>query len=88
MGLALWLAAGAASFGIARIVPFLRQGRWIAELVAAIVTALLLGGAATALDFGGWRVPDWRAGLFTCFGALTAVALVRLTIGRKSGGNP
>lgn len=88
MGIALWLVSGAASFGFARIVPFLRGRAWFAELITAFVTALLLGAVSTALDFGGWREPDWRAALFAFFGALTAVGVVRLTITGKSGGSP
>jgi uncharacterized membrane protein SirB2 len=86
MGLALWLFSGVAAFGCARIVPFLRERRWIYEFLAAIFTALLLGLVATALDFAGWNEPDWRAGLFTFFGAFTAAGIVRLTMARNPGG--
>ena len=48
------------------------------ELVAAIVIAFLLGVAATALDFGGWRELDWRAGLLAFLGAAAAVGIFRL----------
>lgn len=86
MGLALWLGCGAAAFLSARIVPLLRPPAWWPELTAALVTALLLGALATALDFGGWREPDWRAGLFAFLGAFAAAGLARLTIARTSGG--
>ena len=77
MGVALWLGSGFAAWILARIVPLRRgPGRW-SELAAAIVTALLLGTLATALDFGGWNEPDWRAGLFALFGAFAAAGAVR-----------
>ena len=80
MGIALWSAAGLAAFALARALPPAHARRaWVAELVAALATALLLGLAATALDFGGWRELEWRAALFTFFGAMAAVGLVRLT---------
>ena len=50
------------------------------ELAAAIVTALLLGILATALDFGGWNEADWRAGAFCAFGAFAAAGAVRLRL--------
>jgi hypothetical protein len=46
--------------------------------VIAIVAAMLLGVLATALDFGGWRELDWRAGLFAFFGSLAATGFFRL----------
>ena len=51
---------------------------WPRELVAAVVAALAFGVVATALDFGGWNEPDWRAGVFAALGAVAAIALVRL----------
>ena len=48
------------------------------ELLAAIVTALLLGTLATALDFGGWNEPDWRAAAFCALGTFAAIGVVRL----------
>lgn len=51
-----------------------------------VSAAFLLGVAATALDFGGWHEPDWRAALFAFLGALAAAALFRLTMIRTSGG--
>lgn len=77
MGIALWIATGCAAFAMTRPVGLART-RWSRELAASIVTAVGLGIAATALDFGGWNEPDWRAGLFTGLGALAAVAAVRL----------
>jgi uncharacterized membrane protein YeaQ/YmgE (transglycosylase-associated protein family) len=66
-----------ASFGLARLVP-LRRGRgWWGELAAALFGAALFGLIATALDFGGWREADWRAGLFAALGAFALAGLVR-----------
>jgi uncharacterized membrane protein YeaQ/YmgE (transglycosylase-associated protein family) len=50
---------------------------WLAELIAAVVTALLCGLIASYLDFGGWQELDWRAGLFAFFGAMAAVGALR-----------
>ncbi|HYC58348.1 MAG TPA: hypothetical protein VEK79_02165 [Thermoanaerobaculia bacterium] len=86
MGIALWLVSSAVAFFLARILPARRRRVWLGELSTAIVAALLLGITATALDFGGWNELDWRAGLFTFFGALTAVAVLRLTISPTPGG--
>jgi len=77
MGLALWLAAGIAAWLTARIIPAARSG-WIGELLAAIAIAVILGLTATALDFGGWKEPDWRAGFFAFFGAFAAAGVFRL----------
>ena len=77
MGIGLWLGSGLAAWILARIIPFRRgPGRW-GELAAALVTALLLGTLATALDFGGWNEADWRAGLFAFLGALAAAGVIR-----------
>jgi hypothetical protein len=78
MGLALWLVAGVVTVLLARIVPLARPRNPLAEILAAGVASLMAGLAATALDFGGWREPDWRAGLFACFAASAAVGFVRL----------
>jgi hypothetical protein len=86
MGIAFWLLSGAIAFVIARIVPFGRGSRRIGEFTVSVCAAALLGLAATAMDFGGWREPDWRAALFAFFGALAAAGLWRLTMFRTSGG--
>ncbi|HEX8172879.1 MAG TPA: hypothetical protein VF824_20260 [Thermoanaerobaculia bacterium] len=76
--MALWLGGGVLAFLLARIIPYGReQTRW-SEGFAALAAALLLGFAATALDFGGVREPDWRAGLFALLGAFAAAGAVRL----------
>lgn len=84
MGIGMWLAAGSGAWLLARIVPAGRPLRSWGELVVAIVTALPLGFVATALDFGGWQEPDWRAGLFSFFGALAAVGSLRALRGVES----
>jgi len=88
MGIVLWLACAVAVFFLARKVPFARPASWAGELAAALLGALALGAAATALDFGGWNEPDWRAALFVFFGsaAMTAsIRLARMSGGRESG---
>ena len=76
MGAVMWVAAAVVAFFLARVIP-LRPGRKLPEVVIAVVTALLLGVLATALDFGGWNEPDWRAGVFCLLGALAAVGTYR-----------
>jgi uncharacterized membrane protein YeaQ/YmgE (transglycosylase-associated protein family) len=84
MGIAFWLLAGAVAGMIARIIPFARRANWFGEIFVSVVTALILGFVATAMDFGGWREADWRAGAFAFFGALAVVAVWRL-LTSKSG---
>lgn len=88
MGIAFWLFSGAVAFLIARIVPFGRTAAKTGELLVSVCAAVLLGLAATAMDFGGWSESDWRAALFTFFGAFTAAGLWRLTMTRTSTGGP
>lgn len=84
MGVALWIAAGLAAWIVARLVPVARTKSWIVELVLSTLTAALLGLAATAGDFGGWKEADWRAGLFAFFGSFAALGVFRLvTIFRR-----
>jgi len=82
MGIALWLGCATAVFFIARTVRYARPQRWIGELITALLSAMTIGLIATALDFGGWNEPDWRAGLFVVFGAAAIIGAVRLI--RKS----
>ena len=82
----MWLFSGVAAFGAARIIPFLKERRWVAELLTAVVAGALSGLVATALDFGGWSELDWRAAVFAFTGAFAAIAVVRLTMARKPGG--
>jgi hypothetical protein len=72
------MACAAAVFLVIRRVPLGRSASWIAELFAVILSALFLGALATALDFGGWNEPDWRAGLFVLFGSAAIAGAVRL----------
>jgi len=78
MGIALWMLCAAAVFLAIRFVRFGRPARWIGELLTVVIGALLLGATATALDFGGWKEPDWRAGLFVFFGTAAIAGLIRL----------
>ena len=78
MGVALWIGAGLVAWIIARIIPMARQRSRIAELALSLVASTLLGLAATAGDFGGWREPDWRAGLFAFLGAFAVLGVFRL----------
>ena len=78
IGPVLWLAAGLVAWTTARIVPAGRTARWGGELAAAAIAGLACGIGATALDFGGWREPDWRAVAFAFLGALAAAGLYRL----------
>ncbi len=80
--------AAVVAFVIARIVPARRPRRWLWELLAALITTLILGVAATALDFGGWNEPDWRAGLFALAGALAVLGALRLVSRPSSGASP
>jgi MFS family permease len=78
MGIGLWMVCAAAVFLVIRRVPFGRRASWLGELFTAIVSALVLGALATALDFGGWNEPDWRAGLFVLFGCAAIAGAFRL----------
>jgi len=80
MGIALWLFAGGTVCTVARVIRKLRQP-FLGELLVALVSSVLLGGIATALDFGGWRELDWRAGLFVLLGSFTAIGFFRLIRG-------
>src|SRR5438067_1776182 len=60
MEIALWLLCALVVFFTIRNIRLLRPAAWIGELFAVVIAALLLGGVATALDFGGWNELDWR----------------------------
>ena len=85
MGIALWVVTSVAAFVLARMTPWRRHRTWAGELSVAIAAGLLLGATATALDFGGWSEPDWRAGLFVFLGAFAAAGVFRLTIAAPPG---
>lgn len=78
MGITLWLVSSAAAVLIARMAPWRRKSRWIGELSVSVPGALAFGVLATALDFGGWKEPDWRAAVFALLGALIAIGVLRL----------
>ncbi len=78
MGLIMWLVSGAASGAAARLIRAGRGERWLGEMSLGVVAGVILGVTATALDFGGWKEPDWRAGLFTLFGAAAVLGVARL----------
>lgn len=85
MGTALWLVSSVTAFLVARMLPWRRRSHRLGELSVSIATGLALGVLATALDFGGWKEPEWRAGLFVFLGALAAAGAFRLTIGANPG---
>ena len=78
MGIAAWIAAAALSTLIARMIRAARPARWWSEPAIALVAAVILGALATALDFGGWNEPEWRAATFIFAGTLAALASIRL----------
>ena len=79
MGIALWSGCALVVFFVVRSVPYARPAGWIGELFTALISALAMGLVATALDFGGWKEPDWRAALFVSFGCAATIGAVRLT---------
>jgi hypothetical protein len=91
MGIALWVVTSVAAFLFARMAPWRRRHAYghrihgIGELSVSITAGVVLGAVATALDFGGWSEPDWRAGLFVFLGALAAAGVFRLTIAEPPG---
>ena len=74
--MSLWMLAGGAAWIIARFIPHGRTPA--AEAITSYVVANLAGLTATALDFGGFSEPDWRAGLFVFLCVAAAVAMVRV----------
>lgn len=83
MGAVSWGVAGVVALGVTRLIRKGRGPSWGGEAAVALAAALLLGVAATAADFGGWREPDWRAALFAFLGALAATGALRLLRVRK-----
>lgn len=78
MGVGLWLLAGVGAFGTSRLIRAARPPGWLLEAVLALTGAVAAGLAATALDFGGWREPDWRAGAFSVLAAFALIGIARL----------
>ena len=73
----MWLIAGLGALLLTRLVRIGRP-RWWVETILALGAATAAGLAATALDFGGWREPDWRAGSFAFLVTLAVLGLERL----------
>ena len=81
-GLLSWLASGLFAAVIAGRIR--RRSRdWRMEGVVAVMAALVAGLAATAMDFGGLEVLDFRAVLFSFLVAAVAIAAVRLGLPRR-----
>ena len=78
MGIALWSGCALVAFFVVRRVPYARPAGWIGELFTALISAVAMGVVATALDFGGWKEPDWRAALFVTSGCAAMIGIVRL----------
>ncbi|HUP45301.1 MAG TPA: hypothetical protein VM779_07280 [Thermoanaerobaculia bacterium] len=90
MGIGIWLVAGCGALLLARLARTARAPWWVDALLA-VSAAIAAGLAATALDFGGWREPDWRAGSFAFLAALGALGLfrlIRLLRARRRGVQP
>jgi hypothetical protein len=77
MGIALWMTCAAAVFLAIRNIRFGRPAGWMGELFVVVIVALVLGGIATALDFGGWNEVDWRAGVFVALGSFAIAGAIR-----------
>ena len=83
----VWILAGAGAAAIARLVRAGRTTGFLIEALVSVIAGVAAGLAATALDFGGWREPDWRAGTFCLLVAIAAIGLfrlVRMTLARGS----
>ena len=80
MGIALWSGCALVVFFVVRRVPYARPAGWIGELLTALISVLAMGLLATALDFGGWKEPDWRAALFVTFGCAAIIGAIRLVM--------
>ena len=50
MGVALWIASGLIAFFVARLIPFGRRERWLAEFLTTLFAAMALGVLATAFQ--------------------------------------
>lgn len=77
MGVALWLLCGVALFAASRFIAAGRPAGFVSELLLVTGMSFAAGLGATALDFGGWNEPDWRAGVFVILCAFTAIGISR-----------
>jgi hypothetical protein len=77
MGAALWITSALSIFFVVRAIPAGRSRHYLLELAVAVAAALVFGILATALDFGGWRDPDWRALAFVLLGTGAATGAQR-----------
>ncbi len=73
----MWVIAGIGAFAAGRLIRAGRPPSWLVEGPLAVIAAIAAGLAATALDFGGWKEPDGRAGAFAFSAALGAIGLAR-----------
>ena len=76
MGIAVWAIAGLISFSIARFIEIERRS-WFFELAVSVISGLVSGVIATALDFGGWATADGRAFAFCGLVALLVLGILR-----------
>lgn len=78
MGIISWVGAGLAAFVLAQMIPHGRGGRTWKDALVALAASIMGGMAATALDFGGWKVVEWRAAAFAFLAALAILGLLRI----------
>lgn len=78
MGALTWVVASMAAVLLAHWMPIRRRHAAALEAVVAIIAGVICGIGATALDFGGWTEPDWRAALLAFFGAFALVGALRI----------
>ncbi|HUP64771.1 MAG TPA: hypothetical protein VM557_05785 [Thermoanaerobaculia bacterium] len=81
-GLLSWLVSGLLAAVVASRIRR-RSKDWRIEGVVAVMAALVAGLAATAMDFGGLEVLDFRAVMFSFLVAAAAIAGVRLGLPRR-----
>lgn len=84
MGIVTWVFAAVLAFAVARGLASGRRAGWLAEAALALTATAVLGLGATALDFGGWDEPDWRAGFFVLTGTFAAIGMLRFAIVYRS----
>lgn len=73
----MWIIAGLGAFAGARLIRAGQPQGWLMEGSLSLIVAVAAGLAATALDFGGWQEPEWRAGAFAFAAAFGAIGLGR-----------